>query len=352
MDPRIKTKTIQTDRLLVSYLTAGAPDKEPLILIHGNASANLFWDDTLAALCDQYLLYAPDMRGYGASEALPIDATRGLRDWSDDLYSFIRALDLPTPVHLAGWSLGGGIVMQFAIDQPELVRSLILSAPMSPYGFGGTKDIAGTPCYPSFAGSGGGAANAELIKRIAANDSSDESPSSPRNVMNQLYFNPPFRVAPEQEDRYVSAILSTKIGDGFYPGSFEYVPDWPGVGPGTTGINNAISPKYVNLSGIVQIEPKCPILWIRGADDTIISDHSLADFGTLGKLGHVPGWPGEEEYPPQPMVSQIRDVLQQYERAGGSYQEVVMENVGHAPHIERAEEFIQLVKTSAKTVRD
>lgn len=60
MDPRIKTKTIQTDRLLVSYLTAGAPDKEPLILIHGNASANLFWDDTLAALCDQYLLYPPD----------------------------------------------------------------------------------------------------------------------------------------------------------------------------------------------------------------------------------------------------------------------------------------------------
>ncbi|MBG9943372.1 alpha/beta hydrolase [Brevibacillus formosus] len=348
MDARIKTKTIQTDRLLVSYLTAGVPEGEPLLLIHGNASANLFWDDTIAALCDQYRLYAPDMRGYGASEALPIDATRGLRDWSDDLHSFIRALDLPTPVHLAGWSLGGGIAMQFAIDHPQEVRSLILIAPMSPYGFGGTKDIAGTPCYSSFSGSGGGAANSELVKRIAAKDMGNESPSSPRNVMNQLYFKPPFQVDPEQEDRYVTAILSTRTGEDFFPGAFEYVNDWPGVAPGTTGITNAISPKYVNLSGIVQMEPKCPILWIRGADDAIVSDQSLADFGTLGKLGYVPGWPGEDEYPPQPMVSQIRDVLEQYQRAGGFYQEIVMENVGHAPHIEKAEEFIALIR---KTVR-
>ncbi|MED1913776.1 alpha/beta hydrolase [Bacillus thuringiensis] len=348
MDARIETKTIQTDRLLVSYLTAGVPEGEPLLLIHGNASANLFWDDTIAALCDQYRVYAPDMRGYGASEALPIDATRGLRDWSDDLHSFIRALDLPTPIHLAGWSLGGGIVMQFAIDHPQEVRSLILIAPMSPYGFGGTKDIAGTPCYSSFSGSGGGAVNSELVKRIAAKDMSNESPSSPRNVMNQLYFKPPFQVGPEQEDRYVSAILSTRTGEDFYPGAFEYVNDWPGVAPGATGITNAISPKYVNLSGIVQIEPKCPILWIRGADDAIISDQSLADFGTLGKLGYVPGWPGEDDYPPQPMVSQIRDVLEQYQRAGGSYQEIVMESVGHAPHIEKAAEFMELIR---KTVR-
>lgn len=348
MDARIETKTIQTDRLLVSYLTAGVPEGEPLLLIHGNASANLFWDDTIAALCDQYRVYAPDMRGYGASEALPIDATRGLRDWSDDLHSFIQALDLPTPVHLAGWSLGGGIVMQFAIDHPQEVRSLILVAPMSPYGFGGTKDIAGTPCYSSFSGSGGGAVNSELVRRIAAKDMSNESPSSPRNVMNQLYFKPPFQVGPEQEERYVSAILSTRTGEDFYPGAFEYVNDWPGVAPGMTGITNAISPKFVNLSAIVQMEPKCPILWIRGTDDAIISDQSLADFGTLGKLGYVPGWPGEDEYPPQPMVSQIRDVLEQYQRAGGSYQEIVMENVGHAPHIEKAEEFVQLIR---KTVR-
>ncbi len=39
--------------------------------------------------------------------------------------------------------------------------------------------------------------------------------------------------------------------------------------------------------------------------------------GTLGQLGMVPGWPGEEMFPPQQMVTQIRDVLEEYQHAGG-----------------------------------
>jgi hypothetical protein len=42
----------------------------------------------------------------------------------------------------------------------------------------------------------------------------------------------------------------------------------------------------------------------------IVSDNSFFDFGTLGKLGYVPGWPGEEVYPPQPMVGQTRSMLE------------------------------------------
>jgi hypothetical protein len=48
------------------------------------------------------------------------------------------------------------------------------------------------------------------------------------------------------------------------------------------------------------------VLWVRGADDRTVSDTSTADFGYLGKTGMVPHWPGEELYPPQPGVSQIR----------------------------------------------
>ena len=36
-----------------------------------------------------------------------------------------------------GWSMGGGVVMQYALDHPAL--SLTLQAPVSPYGFGGTR---------------------------------------------------------------------------------------------------------------------------------------------------------------------------------------------------------------------
>ena len=86
-----------------------------------------------------------------------------------------------------------------------------------------------------------------------------------------------------------------------------------------------------------------PFLWIRGSDDQIVSDNSLFEMGTLGKLGLVPGYPGEDVYPPQPMIGQTRYFLEQLSKGGSSFREVVMENTGHTPFVERAAEFSQLL---------
>jgi pimeloyl-ACP methyl ester carboxylesterase len=102
---------------------------------------------------------------------------------------------------------------------------------------------------------------------------------------------------------------------------------------------NAFSPKYCDLSAFAAIEPRPDVLWVRGADDRTISDASAADFGYLGKIGMVPGWPGEGAYPPQPMVTQIRALFDEYAAGGGSYREVVFAGCGHTPHIEKADEF-------------
>jgi hypothetical protein len=90
------------------------------------------------------------------------------------------------------------------------------------------------------------------------------------------------------------------------------------VAPGKFGPINAISPKYVgdSVARFLAAQPKPPMLWVRGDSDLIVSDNSFFDLGTLGKLGYVPGWPGEEVYPPQPMVGQTRHVLEQYAGAG------------------------------------
>ena len=37
------------------------------------------------------------------------------------------------------------------------------------------------------------------------------------------------------------------------------------------------------------------------------------DLGYLDQLDVIPGWPGAEVYPPQPMVSQMHAVLDAYE---------------------------------------
>jgi pimeloyl-ACP methyl ester carboxylesterase len=319
----------------MSYLTSGRSSAPVVLLVHGNVTSSAFWEETMCTLCKRFYVVAPDLRGYGETEALPIDATRGLRDWSEDLHSFAQALGLDRPIHLVGWSLGGGVVMQYAIDHPVTVASLTLISPLSPFGFGGTKGAAGDPIYDDFAGSGGGTVNVDYVERIRTGDRGSDDVSSPRNVMNQFYFRPPFRASEEVEERFVDSMLMTRIGADFYPGSFEASPNWPGVAPGTGGVANAMSPRYVNLSQLAELNPKFPILWIRGDADQIVSDASLLDFGTLGKLDLVPGWPGEEVFPSQPMVAQTRYVLDRYQQNGGTYEEFIVSESGHSPHIEK-----------------
>ncbi len=337
------SQTVETARLRTHYLVANPQGEVPVLFIHGNVSSSRFFDETLVWLPSRYKGLAPDLRGFGDSETRPLDATRGMRDFSDDLYSFIQAVGIKDKVHLVGWSAGGCVAMQFAMDHPADVASLVLIAPGSPFGFGGTKDLQGTPTYPDYASSGGGMANPDFVKRLADGDTSEESPNSPRNVMNNYYFKPPFRVEPERENAYVDALNKTQVTPGNYPGDLTTSPNWPTLAPGTAGINNALSPKYMNLSGFAGIHPQPPVLWVRGAEDLIVSDTSLFDFGFLGQLGAVPGWPGAEVHPPQPMVSQVRIVLDAYAKNGGGYREEVMPETGHSPHIERPEAFRSLL---------
>lgn len=328
---------VDTPRLRIACRVSGTPGRPVVILIHGNVSSSVFWDETMVVLAEEYLVVAPDLRGFGLTEARPIDATRGLRDWADDLAALLAALNIQDAVHLVGWSMGGGIVMQYAIDQPERVRSVTLVSPLSPYGFGGTTTTWGDPAYPDFAGSGGGTVSPEFVARLEAGEREDQDSQSPVSVMNQLYFRPPFRVAPDRERRFVESMLSTRIGPGFYPGSTVPSANWPGQAPGPDGVANAMSPRYVNLSSFAQAATHIPVLWIRGDADRIVSDASLLDMGTLGQLGAVPGWPGPEVFPPQPMVSQMRAVLETLRAGGGYYRELVVPSCGHSPHIERPE---------------
>ncbi len=160
--------------------------------------------------------------------------------------------------------------------------------------------------------------------------------------MNAFYFKPPFQAAPDREEMYVTSMLSCKVTEGIYPGDMTASDNWPNVAPGTQGPNNALSPKYMNQADLATIDPKPPILWIRGADDQIVSDTSFFDFGFLGQLGAVPGWPGADAYPAQPMIAQIRTVFNNYRANGGEYREVVLSDCGHSPHVEKQEEVFRL----------
>jgi pimeloyl-ACP methyl ester carboxylesterase len=275
-----------------------------------------------------------DLRGFGDTETLPVDATRGVRDFSDDVASVIDELGLGS-VHLVGWSMGGGVIMQLLLDRPELVASLVLQSTVSPYGFGGTA-LDGSLLATDAAGTGGGGVNPDFVARIAAGDRSDD-PGSPRAVYRSSYVAPGF--VSEHEDIWVESMLTTATGLDNYPGDSTTSENWPGFAPGGRGVVNSMAPTVFDTSAIVDVDPKPPILWIHGALDAIVGDASFFDLNQLGKAGIIPGWPGDDIAPAQPMIAQIRAVLGRYAAAGGSVTELELEDSGHSPHLERPAEF-------------
>lgn len=332
-----ESKYADTDRLRIHYIEGGEPTGVPVLMIHGNLATGRFFEHVMAAAPAGYRFIAPDMRGFGDSDRKPIDATRGLRDWADDAFSLVSHLGIDDPVHLVGWSTGGAAVAHYAMDRPDRVRSITFIDPVSPYGFGGTKDLAGTPCYDDYAGSGGGTGNPEFAQRIADGDRSDESPLSPRNVVNSSYWSAEHREPIEREDMLVEEVLKSVTGEDGYPGDMVASENWPGVAPGTRGILNALSAKYCQWAGIIDIDPKPPVLWTHGTADIVISDNSAWDMATLGQMEAIPGWPGPEVFPAQPMVGQIRSVLERYAAAGGQVQMEMIEGAGHGPHFDHAD---------------
>jgi len=341
--PGITSKMVDTPRLQMHVLFSGAADGVPVLFIHGNASSASYWEEIMLKLPAGYRGVAPDLRGYGDTEDKLIDATRGTGDFVDDLLALAKVLDLKH-FHVVGHSMGGAIIFSLVPAAGDAILSATLVDPGSPYGFGGTKDVDGTPNYADFAGSGGGVVNPEFPKLMAACDRSSDNPqASPRVVMNSFYWKPPFK--PAREEDLLTSLMTEKVGPDKYPGDFVPSGNWPNVAPGVYGPINALSPKYVgdSVKNFIAAAAKPPILWVRGSDDQIVGDMSLFDFGTLGKFGYVPGWPGDDVYPPQPMVGQTRKVLEQYAANGGKFWEKVIADTGHSPYVEKPDEFTELL---------
>ena len=102
-----------------------------LILLHGLADDHRLWRKVLPALVMRNRVILYDIRGHGQSTLG--NAEGNLQQLGDDLVALMDVVDVEK-ASLAGFSLGGTIVLRVAIDHPERVESLFPVATSSRVG--------------------------------------------------------------------------------------------------------------------------------------------------------------------------------------------------------------------------
>ncbi|PUA32246.1 MAG: hypothetical protein B7O98_06145 [Zestosphaera tikiterensis] len=342
-------RKVKLSKCALNYKLVGRGRRKALVLIHGNMLSSDIWRIVLDYVDEDYDVIAPDLRAFGKSDRCPVDATRGVSDYSDDLVELLSMLKYEE-YYVLGHSMGGNVALQMFITKPRMFKSIILLAPGSPYGWGGTKDIYGTPCYDDYAGSGGGLIklyNPEFLRLLKEKYRGIDHPASPRLLARNLGSGG-IQLPEEVEEFFLEMIFQAEVGDDYYPGDYVKSPNWPYFAPGTRGVLNAISPKYLNQSSIVNISEKVPVLWIHGENDIMVSNNSAMDPAVLGMVGIIPNYPGPDIYPPQPMLDQIKYVLERYEEKGGTVKVKIIPGGSHIPYLEKPKEVFEEVNDFLK----
>ncbi len=110
------------------YVLQGPADGQPVLLVGGLTTSLEFFDALAVDLSKagfQTLQF--DLYGRGGS-ARPYGVGYGQQTYVDQIDDLLRELNISQDVHIVGQSLGGGIAVAWAIENPSRVRSLSIHA--------------------------------------------------------------------------------------------------------------------------------------------------------------------------------------------------------------------------------
>jgi len=117
----------------VNYYYAIYDTGEPLLLLHGGMFHIEMFGPNLTKLARSRQVIGVDLQGHGRT---PLgDREISLVDIGNDMAGVLKKLGYDK-ADVLGYSMGGGVALQFAIRHPEMVRRLVLvSTPFSQEGF-------------------------------------------------------------------------------------------------------------------------------------------------------------------------------------------------------------------------
>jgi len=113
---------VRANGIVMNYELVG--QGECLALVHGAGDSLHMWYEQVPVLSRRFRVLTYDVRGFGETE-LP-ESEVGLEVLAEDLHQLLRALAVDRAFVL-GYSMGGRIALQLALDHPDLVRALVLA---------------------------------------------------------------------------------------------------------------------------------------------------------------------------------------------------------------------------------
>ncbi len=120
-----------SDGSQIAYSDSGT-GASALLFVHGWQADSSVWAPLIAALGPRVRTIAVDLRGSGASHAAA--GPYRLERYASDLRELIEALGI-VPV-VVGHSMGATVALRLAVDAPQVVRGLVLIAPVPAGGAG------------------------------------------------------------------------------------------------------------------------------------------------------------------------------------------------------------------------
>jgi pimeloyl-ACP methyl ester carboxylesterase len=117
---QIEKQTVQSEFLY--YFEAGSGS--PLLLIHGLMMTGEMFRPVIEHFSFSHRVIVPDLRGHGQSRILPPPYAIG--QLAADLARLLDHLDIET-ISVLGYSNGGAVAQQFALDFPKRCNRLVLA---------------------------------------------------------------------------------------------------------------------------------------------------------------------------------------------------------------------------------
>lgn len=116
----VRAETVAVEGGQIWWQSCGRGPRS-IVLLHDGVLDSASFDDLWGRLCRDFRVVRYDRRGYGRSPAATAPYSP-----EDDLAAVIGAAGLDHFI-LAGFSAGGGIALDYALDHPEAVDRLVLA---------------------------------------------------------------------------------------------------------------------------------------------------------------------------------------------------------------------------------